>query len=182
MHSTNDYPILPMLERYCGLDWRPLDVAGITRIEGSSIEISAFPTGVSAPLYSRQATGAGPVGLSIRDRGSDGVLCYVPAIESLDDAVLARLSTGDCVLADGTFWTEDELVSLQLSMRGARAMGHLPLTGPGGTLEALASIAARTVLIHLNNTNPVLIDGSPERRIAAANGIEIAFDGMEFEL
>ncbi len=93
-----------------------------------------------------------------------------------------RLGAGDCLLVDGTFWAQDELVSLGLTTRDSRAMGHAPLTGPGGTLEGLAALDTRTILVHINNSNPILLDGSPERSLAQARGVEIAHDGLEVEL
>jgi pyrroloquinoline quinone biosynthesis protein B len=85
-------------------------------------------------------------------------------------------------MLDGTFWTDDELVRLGVSKKLARDMGHLPQSGPGGMLEALKPLAARKVLIHINNTNPILDEDSPERAVLQAAGIEVAYDGMEIEL
>jgi pyrroloquinoline quinone biosynthesis protein B len=101
----------------------------------------------------------------------------------LDDAVLSRFATSDLVLVDGTFWREDELARLGISERSARDMGHVPLSGPGGTLEALAALPGpRKALVHINNTNPILLEDSPEREAVARAGVEVAYDGMEVEL
>jgi pyrroloquinoline quinone biosynthesis protein B len=85
-------------------------------------------------------------------------------------------------MLDGTFWTDDELIRLGVSTKRARDMGHLPQSGAGGMLEALEPLAARKILIHINNTNPILDDDSPERAALGAAGIEVAYDGMEIEL
>jgi len=86
---------------------------------------------------------------------------------------------------DGTMWTGDEMIRLGLSKKSAADMGHLPQTGAGGMIEVLDSIGragVRKVLIHINNTNPILVEEGPERRALAEHGIEVAHDGMTFEL
>jgi pyrroloquinoline quinone biosynthesis protein B len=101
----------------------------------------------------------------------------------LDDRVLSRFATSDLVLVDGTFWREDELARLGISERSARDMGHVPLSGPGGTLEALARLQRpRKALVHINNTNPILLEDSPEREAVLQAGVEVAYDGLEVEL
>jgi pyrroloquinoline quinone biosynthesis protein B len=179
---SDQYPVLSMLEHYCGVRWRPLVPGEPTGLEGSSLEIEGFATGGDAPLYMGGAPGPSSIGLSVRDRHGGGVLCYAPAIESLDDALTQRLASSDTVLADGTFWREDELVTLGLSTRDSWAMGHAPLTGPRGTLEPLGGLGTRVILIHINNTNPLLLEDSDERAIATGHGLEIAHDGMEIAL
>jgi pyrroloquinoline quinone biosynthesis protein B len=87
------------------------------------------------------------------------------------------------VLVDGTFWTEDELPRLGFSVRTASDMGHVPLSGPGGTLELLAGLVRpRKALVHINNTNPILLDDSPERHAVHRAGVEVAYDGLEFDV
>jgi pyrroloquinoline quinone biosynthesis protein B len=85
------------------------------------------------------------------------------------------------VLVDGTFWTEDEMIRGGLSAKPAAEMGHLPQSGPGGMIEQLDRLPAgvRKVLIHINNTNPILVDDGPERAELTRHGIEVAFDGMD---
>jgi pyrroloquinoline quinone biosynthesis protein B len=111
------------------------------------------------------------------------VLTYVPGLARWDDDVLGRLATSDVALVDGTFWRDDELLRLGISPRTARQMGHVPLSGPGGTLEALAQLRRpRVILVHINNTNPVLLERSPERAAILRAGVEVAHDGLEVEL
>ena len=118
-----------------------------------------------------------------RDRAGGGVVTYVPGLARLDDAVLARFAASDLVLVDGTFWRDDELAELGISARSARDMGHLPLSGPGGTLEVLARLERpRKALVHINNTNPILLEDSPERAAVLRAGVEVAYDGLEVEL
>ena len=122
-------------------------------------------------------------GFVFRDRTGNGVVSYVPGLARLDDDVLSRFAMSDLVLVDGTFWREDELARLGISERSARDMGHVPLSGPGGTLEALARLKRpRKALVHINNTNPILLEDSPERDAVVRAGGEVAYDGLEFEL
>jgi pyrroloquinoline quinone biosynthesis protein B len=181
---TQGYPVLPILERYCGAEWRTLEPGRTSPLEGSSLTVESFDAGGDAPRY---LDGSGveltASGFVFRDRGSGGVLTYVPGLARLDDGILARFAASDVVLVDGTFWRDDELVRLGISTRGARDMGHLPLSGPGGTLEALARLQhPRKALVHVNNTNPILLEDSPERGEVARAGVEVAYDGLEVEL
>ena len=97
--------------------------------------------------------------------------------------MIARFAASDLVLVDGTFWRGDELARLGISNRSAHDMGHVPLSGPGGTLEALAGLERpRKVLVHINNTNPILLEDSPEREQVVRAGVEVAYDGLEVEL
>ena len=110
-------------------------------------------------------------------------MTYAPGLARLDDGVLGRLAASDVVLVDGTFWRDDELERLGISTRSARDMGHLPLSGPDGTLAALERLERpRKVLVHINNTNPILLEDSPEREAVHRAGVEVAYDGLEIEL
>ena len=96
----------------------------------------------------------------------------------------AAMLAADCVLVDGTLWTDDEMIALGASKKTSRDMGHLPQSGPGGMVEWLDQLPAtiRKVLIHINNTNPILDERSPQREVLRSHGIEVAFDGMEITL
>ena len=181
---TDGYPVLPILAGYCGVDWRTLEPGRPLAVAGSSLEVESFAAGGDAPRY-LAGTGAEveASGLVFRDRSTGGVLTYVPGLGRLDDDVLGRLGASDVVLVDGTFWRDDELARLGISERTARQMGHVPLSGRGGTLEAFARLERpRVVLVHINNTNPVLLERSPEREAVLRAGAEVAYDGLEVEL
>src|SRR5262249_36356716 len=141
------------------------------------------PPGGAPPLYMNGA-GAGmtAMGLTIRDRQTGGVLTYAPALEALEDEIADRFEASDVVFVDGTFWTADELVSLGLAERDALAMGHMPLSGPDGSLATLQTLPARTVLVHVNNTIPILLADSEHRATVAGTGIQVAHDGTEITL
>ena len=178
------YPVLSILERYCGVEWQSLEPERPTALAGSSLMVEPFDVGGDAPRY---LDGSGvelrASGFVFRDRSGGGVVTYVPGLARLDDAALARFAGSDLVLVDGTFWRDDELARLGISARSARDMGHLPLSGPGGTLEVLAGLERpRKALVHINNTNPILLEDSPERATVLRAGVEVAYDGLEVEL
>ncbi len=178
---TDGYPVLPMLQRYCGAEWQPLEPGRTLPLDGSSLEVESFAAGGDAPRYLDGELEA--AGFVFRDRATGGVATYVPGLARLDDGVVARFAASDLVLVDGTFWRHDELARLGISDRTAADMGHVPLSGPGGTLEVLAGLERpRTVLIHINNTNPILLEDSPEREEVVRAGVEVAYDGLEVEL
>src|SRR5207244_12653540 len=123
------------------------------------------------------------VGLRIREVATGRVLAYFAAAGGVTPAVRAALQEADAVMFDGTFWSSDEMPGLGLGTRRAEDMAHMPVGGPSGSLAALADVrAGRRILIHVNNTNPLLRDDSPERSAVEAAGWELAYDGMELTL
>jgi pyrroloquinoline quinone biosynthesis protein B len=152
--------LLRMLERFCGVDWQPLEPGRELALDGFTVERFAS-------------------GLTFRD--GSAVVTYAPALARIDDGVIARLAASDLVLVDGTFWREDEIPRLGVSNRSARDMGHVPLSG--GMLSMLARLERpRKVLVHINNTNPILLEDSPEREEVLRAGVEVAYDGLEVHL
>jgi pyrroloquinoline quinone biosynthesis protein B len=109
-------------------------------------------------------------------------LAYVPGAAGLPPALRERLARADVILFDATLFTDDEMIATGTGEKSGRRMGHMPLDGADGTLAALAGLGGRRILTHINNTNPILIEGSPERRQVEAAGFEVAEDGMEIVL
>ena len=109
-------------------------------------------------------------------------LAYVPGCAAVTPALLARLARADVVLFDGTLFTDDEMIASRTGAKTGRRMGHMPIVSDGGSLAALAALRARRIYIHINNTNPIRIAGSPERQKVEAAGWEIAADGLKIEL
>ena len=109
-------------------------------------------------------------------------LAYVPGAARVTAALRERLERTDVVLFDGTLFRDDEMIATGTGRKSGRRMGHMPLAGADGTLAALAGLRGRRILTHINNTNPILIEGSAERRQVEAAGFEIAEDGMEIVL
>jgi pyrroloquinoline quinone biosynthesis protein B len=183
--------MLRTLHRFPGqLSWRRLSLGEAVPLaarEGArgELEITALPAPGLPPLHLRGAVPPHPednVALRIVDRRSGGVALYAPAVASVGPLEGALAGAG-CVLFDGTFYYDDELTRIGLPGSRATELGHLPVGGPGGSLGALAGLrAARRIYTHLNNTNPLLREDSPERRWAEDSGWEIAADGLEIEL
>jgi pyrroloquinoline quinone biosynthesis protein B len=184
-----EWPLYRVLAGYAGVEPRALEDGRpipLTDASGTPLGISCSANAVARrpPRYARAAPAATfDVGLRLTDELTGGTLAYVPTAGAVDDAV-RRVATGaDLLFFDGTFWSDDELRTAGVDAPTAREMGHLPVGGPGGSLELLASLGAkRTVLVHLNNTNPLIRAGSPERARVEAAGIVVGADAMEFEV
>jgi pyrroloquinoline quinone biosynthesis protein B len=190
VHSdlTTGYPLLSVLEHYCGVDWRPIDAIGgvafkVPELQG--IEIHPIPIPGEAPPYSprrHRPAADDTIGLSFVDIESGKRCFYAPGLGDWTEAVVAEAERADCVLIDGTLWKDDELSARGAADKTGIEMGHLAQSGSGGMLERLIPLSARKILIHINNTNPILDEDSPERAQLEAVGIEVAYDGMEIEL
>jgi pyrroloquinoline quinone biosynthesis protein B len=122
--------------------------------------------------------------LVIEDEKSGQTAVYAPGLSAIDERVWDAMQSAACVMVDGTFWTDDEMIRLGVSSKRARDIGHLPQSGPGGMLEWLDRLpsAVRRVLIHINNTNPILDEASAESAELSRRGVEVAWDGMEIVL
>ena len=140
-----------------------------------------YPDYVSADLARTLSTDEATIGFSFEHRGKS--LFVATSLSGSNSEWTKYAASADLVLIDGTFWSDDELIHTGRSSKTARDMGHLPLSGPGGLLEQFPRNArGRRVLIHINNTNPILDEDSPEHRAVLDAGFEIAYDGMELEL
>lgn len=182
-------PLFPLLDHYCGVAWQriPLDghPFGIEAVPG--LRFTALPLKSNAPPYSPRRDHPLPgdnIGLVVENRNNGRQLFYAPGLGEIDDATTAALERADCVMADGTCWHDDELIALGLSQKRARDMGHRALDGEHGMLATLAHLpaATRKILIHINNTNPVLDEDGAEYAQVQAAGVELAHDGMDFHL
>ncbi|MGC3974759.1 MAG: pyrroloquinoline quinone biosynthesis protein PqqB [Nitrospira sp.] len=149
----------------------------------SSLSVTALPVPGKPPLYLEDDVSpcAGDnIGLLFRDRRGDRTCGYAPCVGGPGGSVDRLLDEADCLLFDGTFWSDDELLSLGIGRRTARQMAHWPLGGPDGSLAVLFKArACRRLLIHINNSNPILRDDSPERREVERAGVAVAYDGLE---
>jgi pyrroloquinoline quinone biosynthesis protein B len=183
------WPLANLLQAYSGIDVRalpPRRSIPLTDTDGRDVGLTctAVPLGRRPPRYAPPATaGDLEMGLRIQDPATGGSFAYVPAAAAVDDDVCALAAGADVLCFDGTFWSDAELHGLGIAAPGARAMGHIPLGGPDGSLVRLPHVGAtRTVLVHINNTNPILASDSPERAQVTAAGVEIGEDGMDFTL
>jgi pyrroloquinoline quinone biosynthesis protein B len=149
------------------------------------LEARFFPVPGKVPtwlskLASNQAETT--VGVRITDLRSGRRLVYAPGAAKLDAGTLAELEAASLCFVDGTFFRDDELSQTRPGAPDATAMGHVPISGPGGSLPVLAELRGRIVYIHMNNTNPILDAASPEASLVQRARLEIAMDGMEFTL
>lgn len=148
---------------------------------GMSVEAFAVPAG--PPRFARSHDTGHTVGMVLRDEDRGTTCAFVPACGHLTAPLLERFARADVLLFDGTFWTDDELIALGIGDRTARQMDHLPISGPDGSLEQLARLpCAHRIYTHINNTNPVLVEHSPERALVEAAGLRIGVDGLEINL
>lgn len=150
------------------------------------IEATLFMVPGKLPLYLEgeapelDTESAANVGIELHREGARMV--FVPGTAAVTPAMRERFARADVVLFDGTLFTDDEMIRTQTGQKTGRRMGHLQIDGDGGSLRALAGLSARRIFVHINNTNPVLIEGSPERRKVEEAGWQVAEDGMEIVL
>jgi pyrroloquinoline quinone biosynthesis protein B len=137
------------------------------------------------PLYlESRGTNIAEPGLSYAARleANGRSVIMAPACAEITERVRQQLREADLVFVDGTLFTDDEMIAAGLGEKTGRRMGHVPVSGPGGTLQGLADLPGRRVLLHINNSNPILLRDSPEREQVEAAGFEVAYDGMEILL
>ena len=179
-----------VLHHYCGLEWcQPPAAHQALRLRNgqpSGLLFEAFPAPGKPPRYREAIASPSPddtVGYLIEDQTTHGRLAVLPSVACLNEPILERLQHCDAILFDGTFWSENELAETGAGETPASRMGHLPVGGAGGSLRLLASLPARhKIYLHINNTNPILIEDSPERQEVENNGVQVAWDGLELEL
>jgi len=186
---TRGNPILSVLEHFCGVDRRRIDLAGsafaIDDLRGVQWRALAVP-GKPAP-YSPNRESPVPgdnLALVMTDMETGRSAVYAPGLGAMDERLWREMQSAACVMVDGTFWTDDEMIELGASKKHARDIGHLPQSGAGGMLEWLQKLprTTRRILIHVNNTNPILDEDSAQAAELARDGVEVAWDGMEIDL
>lgn len=183
---TEAFPVLPLLSHYCGVNSRQIDLAGPELtwpwLTETAIQVQSLNS--KPPPYSRWRHDPRPgdnLGITVFNKSSGQTLFYAPSLGEMTEDTWDALNRADIVLVDGTFWTNDEMVRQGLGTKSAQSMGHLALSGQNGLLTYLAKLpqTTRKVLIHINNSNPILCTDSIERQILDRLRIEIAHDGME---
>jgi len=185
---TTGFPLFNMLSHWNGgLDWQRIGLdESFTVPACPALRFTPLPLRSAAPPYSPHRFDPHPgdnIGLIVEDLNTGGRLFYAPGLGQVNEALLARMAQADCLLVDGTLWEDDEMQRRGVGTRTGREMGHLAQNGPGGMLEVLDGLnVARKVLIHINNTNPILDEDSPERAEVERRGVEVAFDGMSIQL
>ncbi len=186
---STGFPIAHLFKHFCGTDYHPIPIDGTPLAFDAlpCVEIVALPLSSKAPPYSphRHAPVQGDnIGLVIKHTVTGKSAFYAPGLGAIEPHVYAAMEQADLLLVDGTFWTPTEMIDAGFSRKSALDMGHLAQTGDGGMIAVLDTLASRTkrkVLIHINNTNPALIEDGAERKTLSEHGIELAFDGMTFD-
>jgi pyrroloquinoline quinone biosynthesis protein B len=188
---TEDNVLYRTLQRFAGqVTWRVLkpgheeEMTAAGRPTGLVLSALAVPGKLPIHLEGRLPPDPDDnVALRIHEPATGRTLVYASAVGAITPAVRAALARADCVFFDGTFWSSDELPAQGLGASRAEDMAHVPVGGPRGSLAVLGAMpGARRIFIHINNTNPVLREDSPERQAVVQHGWEVAFDGMEIVL
>ncbi|MEA2845676.1 MAG: pyrroloquinoline quinone biosynthesis protein, partial [Rhodospirillaceae bacterium] len=118
--------------------------------------------------------------VGVEVRAGERRLLYIPGCAQMTDGLKQRLAGASVVLFDGTLWQDDEMIRRGLGPKTGRRMGHMSVSGPDGTIAAFRDIPVkRKILVHINNSNPILVDESIERAGVVKEGWEVAYDGME---
>ncbi len=152
---------------------------------GGRLEAKLFPVPGKIPGYLQEIASNSPeatLGLRVTDKRTGKRLVYAPGIQTLDEATLAELQAADVRFVDGTFWTAEELLRMRPGAPDAWKMGHVPISGPDGSLERLRLMRGRTFYIHINNTNPILDERSREAAMIRDAGVGISNDGLAVEI
>lgn len=182
---SSGFPLFRMLDHYCRIEHHPVPLdGGSFEIPGiADLRFYSHALKSKAPPYSphRHDPHEGDnIGVMIEQISTGKRVYYAPGLGEIEPHVQQAMKDADCLLVDGTFWHEDEMARAGIVPKMAREMGHLPQFGTDGMIHVLDQIKKpRKILIHINNTNPILDDDSAERRELAAHGIEVSCDGME---
>ncbi|MGV6476805.1 pyrroloquinoline quinone biosynthesis protein PqqB [Azotobacter vinelandii] len=184
---TTGFPLFAMLEHWNGgLHWKPIVLERSFAVDACpALRFTPIPLRSAAPPYSPHRHDPHPgdnLGLLVEDSRTGGTLFYAPGLGRVDAPLPDWMRRADCLLVDGTLWRDDEMIHAGCGSKLGSEMGHLPQSGAGGMLEVLDGLDGRKVLIHINNTNPILDEDSPERAQLVARGIEVARDGMDIDL
>ncbi len=187
---TSGLALASVLECYCNVEWREpaTELSQLLYADGSpsGLSYTAFPLAGKPPRYlARRAIPqeGDRVGYRFVDEKTGGRLVFLPGLASLDETVKAHMHNSDALLLDGTFWSEQEMQEMHVGRTSATQMGHLPVGGFHGSLQQIAPLSiAHKVYMHINNTNPMLLEDSPEHAAVKAVGVVIGWDGLELAL
>ncbi|MCF6191296.1 MAG: pyrroloquinoline quinone biosynthesis protein PqqB [Cocleimonas sp.] len=185
---TTGFPIFNILGHFRGVNWHEVktDQSSFEIPQAKGLIFTPIPLKSEAPPYSphRHNTVAGDnIGMLIKDVNTGKSLFYAPGLGEIEPHVKQTMEEADCVLIDGTVWTNDEMSNEGISDKLASEMGHLDQSSKGGIIETLNALSKpRKVLIHINNTNPILDENSPERKRLDKENIEVSYDGMDIHL
>ncbi|WP_284090853.1 pyrroloquinoline quinone biosynthesis protein PqqB [Acinetobacter pittii] len=185
---TSGFPVFNMLKHWNGgLQYNEINPKQAFKIDGfENLEFLPLIIKSAAPPYSPHRNDphdGDNIALIIKDHKTQKQLFYAPGLGKIDDQIKQIMQSSDCVMIDGTLWTDDEMQQTGVGTKTGREMGHLYISGEGGSLSYLNQLSTpKKVLIHINNTNPILNEDSAQFAELKANGVEVAYDGMQIEL
>lgn len=185
---TTGFPVFNILGHFRGINHHEIatDQSSFTIPTAEGLVFTAVPLKSEAPPYSPHRHNTVPgdnIGMRIEDTRTGKNLFYAPGLGVAEPHVLEYMRNADCVLVDGTVWTDDEMSHEGISNKRAQEMGHLDQSSKGGIMEILSSMdKPQKFLIHINNTNPILNEDSPQRKMLNDAGINVSYDGMDIEL
>ncbi|MBN6522703.1 pyrroloquinoline quinone biosynthesis protein PqqB [Acinetobacter pittii] len=185
---TSGFPVFNMLKYWNGgLQYHEINPKQAFKIDGfENLEFVPLIIKSAAPPYSphrHDPHDGDNIALIIKDHKTQKQLFYAPGLGKIDDQIMQIMQSSDCVMIDGTLWTDDEMQQTGVGTKTGREMGHLYISGEGGSLSYLNQLSTpKKVLIHINNTNPILNENSSQFAELKANGVEVAYDGMQIEL
>jgi pyrroloquinoline quinone biosynthesis protein B len=185
---TEDNSLFGVLRRFAGQAcWEDIPLDTTFSVGGARLEAlplaGSFPGFIGGARSAESDPAEAVIGLWITPESGGKTLAFLPGIGSVPDSLLERLRQCDVLLFDGTFWSDEEPARIPGLGKTASQMGHMPISGPGGSLASLAGLdRPRKILIHINNTNPILDEDSAEHRAVGEAGWEVARDGMEITL
>jgi pyrroloquinoline quinone biosynthesis protein B len=149
------------------------------------LTLTLLPMPGKVPLYLEDRAAATPdpaPTYAARVEANGSSVIVAPGCAEITDTVRGYLANADLLFFDGTVFTDDEMIVAGVGTKTGRRMGHVPISGPSGPLARLGDLCGRRVFLHINNTNPILLEGSPERQQVEAAGFEVSYDGMEIRL
>lgn len=185
---STGYPIFNILSHFRGVNWHEVrtDESDFTMPHAPGLTFTAVPLQSEAPPFSPHRHNTVPgdnIGVRVVEQATGKKLFYAPGLGATDERIRGYMREADCLLIDGTLWTDDEMIRGGFSDKRGTDMGHLDQSGEGGIIELMSALECpRKILIHINNTNPILDENSPQRRLLNEAGIEVAEDGMEIRL
>ena len=185
---SSGFPVFKMLQDYCTVNHHsiPLDGSSFTIPGIEDIRFHSHSLKSKAPPYSphrHDPHDGDNTGVIIEQISTGKKLYYAPGLGEIEPHVQTAMEQADCILVDGTFWQDDEMEKAGVSPKKAREIGHLPQSGSGGMMEVFETFPEqRKILIHINNTNPILDEDSAERKILEQANIEVSYDGLEIDL
>ncbi|MGN5754510.1 pyrroloquinoline quinone biosynthesis protein PqqB [Acinetobacter calcoaceticus] len=185
---TSGFPVFNMLKHWNGgLQYHEINPTQAFKVDGfENLEFLPLIIKSAAPPYSPHRNDphdGDNIALIIKDHKTQKQLFYAPGLGKIDDQIMQIMQSSDCVMIDGTLWTDDEMQQTGVGTKTGREMGHLYISGEGGSLSYLNQLSTpKKVLIHINNTNPILNENSSQFAELKANGVEVAYDGMQIEL